>query len=115
VILLFVCSENRLWSPMAEAVFCGHPRVNAVGAGTDEEFYGGATRPHPVWLVGKLTRVKERDAACGRATRPRHCSLRWASLSRALALLPPLPRAYGDSRRAAPSQDTAQARRDPRE
>ena len=35
--LLFVCSENRLRSPTAEAVFQGHPRVEAIGAGTNKD------------------------------------------------------------------------------
>lgn len=35
--LLFVCSENRLRSPTAEAVFSEHPRVNAIGAGTNSD------------------------------------------------------------------------------
>lgn len=33
--LLFVCSENRLRSPTAEAVFCKYAGVNAIGAGTN--------------------------------------------------------------------------------
>lgn len=32
--LLFVCSENRLRSPTAEAVFSKYPGVQAIGAGT---------------------------------------------------------------------------------
>ena len=35
--LLFVCSENRLRSPMAEAVFSQHERVDAIGAGTNSD------------------------------------------------------------------------------
>jgi len=35
--LLFVCSENRLRSPTAEAVFSGHERVEAIGAGTNKD------------------------------------------------------------------------------
>lgn len=35
--ILFVCSENRLRSPTAEAVFSEHPRVNAIGAGTNSD------------------------------------------------------------------------------
>lgn len=35
--LLFVCSANRLRSPTAEAVFSEHPRVNAIGAGTNSD------------------------------------------------------------------------------
>jgi predicted protein tyrosine phosphatase len=35
--LLFVCSENRLRSPTAEAVFSEHSRVNAIGAGTNSD------------------------------------------------------------------------------
>ena len=33
--LLFICSENRLRSPTAEAVFSKYPGVNAIGAGTN--------------------------------------------------------------------------------
>lgn len=33
--LLFVCSENRLRSPTAEAVFSQYPGINAIGAGTN--------------------------------------------------------------------------------
>ena len=35
--LLFVCSENRLRSPTAEAVFSGHERLEAIGAGTNSD------------------------------------------------------------------------------
>ncbi|MEO0368121.1 MAG: phosphotyrosine protein phosphatase [Pseudomonadota bacterium] len=35
--LLFVCSENRLRSPTAEALFVDHPRVNAISAGTNAD------------------------------------------------------------------------------
>ena len=35
--LLFVCSENRLRSPTAEAVFSEHDRVEAIGAGTNSD------------------------------------------------------------------------------
>jgi len=35
--LLFVCGENQLRSPTAEAVFSEHPRVNAIGAGTNSD------------------------------------------------------------------------------
>lgn len=35
--LLFVCSENRLRSPTAEAVFSNYPGVNAIGAGTNSD------------------------------------------------------------------------------
>ena len=35
--LLFVCSENRLRSPTAEAVFAEHDRVEAIGAGTNSD------------------------------------------------------------------------------
>ena len=35
--LLFVCSENRLRSPTAEAVFSQHERVEAIGAGTNSD------------------------------------------------------------------------------
>lgn len=35
--LLFVCSENKLRSPTAEAVFSDHPGVNAIGAGTNKD------------------------------------------------------------------------------
>jgi len=35
--LLFVCSENRLRSPTAEAIFWEHPRVNAISAGTNSD------------------------------------------------------------------------------
>lgn len=33
--LLFVCSENRLRSPTAEAIFSKYDGVNAIGAGTN--------------------------------------------------------------------------------
>jgi predicted protein tyrosine phosphatase len=33
--LLFVCSENRLRSPTAEALFSDYPNVEAIGAGTN--------------------------------------------------------------------------------
>ena len=35
--LLFVCSENRLRSLTAEAVFSGHERLEAIGAGTNSD------------------------------------------------------------------------------
>lgn len=35
--LLFVCSENRLRSPTAEAVFNEYKGVNAIGAGTNKD------------------------------------------------------------------------------
>lgn len=35
--LLFVCSENRLRSPTAEAVFSEYPGINAIGAGTNAD------------------------------------------------------------------------------
>ena len=35
--LLFVCSENRLRSPTAEAVFSQHERVDAIGAVTNSD------------------------------------------------------------------------------
>ena len=35
--LLFVCSENRLRSPTAEAVFSEYDGVNAIGAGTNKD------------------------------------------------------------------------------
>ncbi len=35
--LLFVCSENRLRSPTAEAVFSEYEGVNAIGAGTNSD------------------------------------------------------------------------------
>lgn len=35
--LLFVCSENRLRSPTAEAVFSKYPGINAIGAGTNAD------------------------------------------------------------------------------
>ena len=35
--LLFVCSENRLRSPTAEAVFSEYENVNAIGAGTNTD------------------------------------------------------------------------------
>jgi len=35
--LLFVCSENRLRSPTAEAVYTEHDRVEAIGAGTNTD------------------------------------------------------------------------------
>lgn len=33
--LLFVCTENRLRSPTAEAVFSNYPGIQAIGAGTN--------------------------------------------------------------------------------
>ena len=35
--LLFVCSENRLRSPTAEAIFSDWPGVEAIGAGTNKD------------------------------------------------------------------------------
>ena len=35
--LLFVCSENRLRSPTAEAVFSEYEGVEAIGAGTNKD------------------------------------------------------------------------------
>lgn len=35
--LLFVCSENRLRSPTAEAVFSQYPDIHAIGAGTNAD------------------------------------------------------------------------------
>ena len=35
--LLFVCSENRLRSPTAEAVFSGYEGIEAIGAGTNAD------------------------------------------------------------------------------
>lgn len=35
--LLFVCSENRLRSPTAEAVFSAYEGVEAIGAGTNSD------------------------------------------------------------------------------
>lgn len=35
--LLFVCSENRLRSPTAEAVFSKYPSIHAIGAGTNAD------------------------------------------------------------------------------
>lgn len=34
---LFICSENRLRSPTAEAVFSKYPGINAIGAGTNSD------------------------------------------------------------------------------
>lgn len=35
--VLFVCSENRLRSPTAEAVFAEHPRLETMSAGTNND------------------------------------------------------------------------------
>ena len=35
--LLFVCSENRLRSPTAEAVFSAYDGIDAIGAGTNSD------------------------------------------------------------------------------
>ena len=35
--ILFVCSENRLRSPTAEAVFAGYDGVEAISAGTNKD------------------------------------------------------------------------------
>lgn len=35
--ILFVCSENRLRSPTAEAVFSEYPNVTAISAGTNHD------------------------------------------------------------------------------
>ena len=35
--ILFVCSENKLRSVTAEVVFSGHPKINALGAGTNRD------------------------------------------------------------------------------
>lgn len=35
--LLFICTENRLRSPTAEAVFNRYPGIEAIGAGTNKD------------------------------------------------------------------------------
>jgi len=35
--ILFVCSENKLRSVTAEIVFSDHPRISAIGAGTNSD------------------------------------------------------------------------------
>ena len=35
--ILFVCSENRLRSPTAEAIFSDYEGINAIGAGTNKD------------------------------------------------------------------------------
>jgi len=35
--ILFVCSQNRLRSPTAEAVFADHPRLETLSAGTNND------------------------------------------------------------------------------
>ena len=35
--ILFVCSENKLRSVTAEIVFSDHPRINAIGGGTNSD------------------------------------------------------------------------------
>jgi predicted protein tyrosine phosphatase len=35
--LLFICSENRLRSATAEAVFSKYPNISAIGAGTNSD------------------------------------------------------------------------------
>jgi predicted protein tyrosine phosphatase len=35
--LLFICSENKLRSPTAEAIFSAHERIEAIGAGTNSD------------------------------------------------------------------------------
>jgi predicted protein tyrosine phosphatase len=35
--LLFICSENRLRSPTAEAVFSEYPGIKAISAGTNKD------------------------------------------------------------------------------
>ena len=35
--ILFVCSENKLRSVTAEVVFSGHPKINALSAGTNRD------------------------------------------------------------------------------
>ena len=35
--ILFVCSQNRLRSPTAEAIFSQMPNVDAIGAGTNKD------------------------------------------------------------------------------
>ena len=37
--ILFVCSENRLRSPTAEAVFSEYENVEAIGAGTNKDAF----------------------------------------------------------------------------
>ncbi|MEM9273922.1 MAG: phosphotyrosine protein phosphatase [Cyanobacteria bacterium P01_F01_bin.143] len=37
--LLFVCSENKLRSPTAEAVFSEYENVEAIGAGTNKDAF----------------------------------------------------------------------------
>jgi predicted protein tyrosine phosphatase len=45
--LLFVCSQNRLRSPTAEAVFAAYPGVEAMSAGTNHD----ATTPISTDLI----------------------------------------------------------------
>lgn len=45
--LLFVCSQNRLRSPTAEAVFSAYPGVEAISAGTNND----ATTPISADLI----------------------------------------------------------------
>lgn len=45
--LLFVCSQNRLRSPTAEAVFSTYPEVEAISAGTNND----ATTPISADLI----------------------------------------------------------------
>jgi len=35
--ILFVCTENKLRSLTAETIFSDHPRINAIGAGTNSD------------------------------------------------------------------------------
>lgn len=45
--LLFVCSQNRLRSPTAEAVFSAYPGIEAISAGTNND----ATTPISADLI----------------------------------------------------------------
>jgi predicted protein tyrosine phosphatase len=57
--LLFVCSENHLRSPTAEAVFSEYPEVNAISAGTNRDAETAVTGDLIEWADAVL--VMERS------------------------------------------------------
>jgi predicted protein tyrosine phosphatase len=56
--LLFVCSENRLRSPTAEAVFSEYPEVNAISAGTNRDAETAVTGDLIEWADAILVMEK---------------------------------------------------------
>ena len=56
--ILFVCSENKLRSVTAEIVFSDHPRVNAIGAGTNSDAETAVTGDLIEWADAILVMEK---------------------------------------------------------